>query len=205
MRRRIAFAEQRQRGAEQYGEKSQSVNAEQRRALQHAQRGAPTIAREVPGKAREDISAQPFSDGVARRKEKYPRRSFAPSIGIGRAGQRDEQRQSAGKNQRDERQLPGMRRGVHHESVADPVEAGEELAEAEGPADRRALPDGPRIGLRPIEQQQQRAIGEQQQRNQSEGCKGQRGQGSRREGESEAPPAAQLADEGTRPIANGRD
>ena len=73
-----------------------------------------------------------------------------------------------------------MRAWLDHKGKRDPMKTCEKLPEAEGKASSRTSPDGVRTGLRAVDQQNERAISQEEKRKQSEGCKTKRRSDSRR-------------------------
>ena len=117
---RAACGELRQRCAEQDRQQRKAVAAEQRRALQHAERCAPAISGKVPRKAGENMPAHPFRHAIRDGENENPRRARLPESHRDRAGQGDEQREPARQEQFDEGDLPGMRVGFDEKRVSRP-------------------------------------------------------------------------------------
>ncbi|MGY2931477.1 hypothetical protein ACVWZ6_001079 [Bradyrhizobium sp. GM6.1] len=111
--------------------------ADQRRRLCQRQRLGQRIAERVPGKAGQRMTPQPFRDGEACRERKHARRVLGPEQAGERKAHCREDRQIGRQAQHGERRQPGEYIGVDEEGVADPVEAGHEIAEAEPVAGKR--------------------------------------------------------------------
>ena len=136
------------------------------------------------------VSTWPRSHSAAANRRRKRRIRAGPSrhnSGGRGASQRDEQRQPARKQHGDERNLPFMRAGIDHEGVADPMQAREELAEAEGQARQRGGADRPRRApCAAVDQQNERGIAQKQKRKKLERRKAQRRQQPRRARRKEA-------------------
>ena len=80
------------------------------------------------------MTAQPLRDRQTDGEYKDSRRALTPESGGRGACQRDEKRKPAGKQDRNERNLPCVRAWIDHEGIADPMQACEELAETKSKA-----------------------------------------------------------------------
>ena len=133
-------------------------DADDRRALRQRQRAGQRVAVGVPGKAGQEVAAQPLGDRSAR--------APAPGCGSARASTSSaasaspaagKQRQAGRQADDGERQQPSEDLGIDQERMADPVETGEEIAEPEPPARRGRRPDAAEPSRRrPVDQPDQR-------------------------------------------------
>ena len=138
------IAEPRRQTRDQHRQQAQPVDADERRELQHRERAGkrarPGIADEVPGKAGEDVAAQPFGAAPAQRRApaRVPCRraatmrqsawlaaSAAPVKIASPAGTPATANGTSHQNWRD----------IDEERRRDPIESGDEKAEAEAPAE----------------------------------------------------------------------
>lgn len=117
------------------------------------------------------MAAQPFRDAVTEGEEEDARRSRPPQRPGEGGGGGGKQRQSAGQQHRHEGQLPGMSGGVDEKGFPDPVQADEELAEAEPPAREGGGAHRALIGPGRIDQQDQRGKADEQERKPAQGGK----------------------------------
>ena len=150
LRGRVASGqEERGRGADADGQQGQAVEADQRGGLHQPEVLAERHAGAVPGKAGEEMAAQPFADGQAEGEGED-----APGVGHPeQAGEREAEGREEGEQRRQaqdpEGQGPGELVRLDQEGGAEPPEPGHEIAEAPEPAQQRrrlqtgAQRDGP--------------------------------------------------------------
>src|SRR5690606_26888146 len=131
--------ERRRQERRENGEEAEAVDPDRRRRLQDGEAAGkvsrPGVADEVPGKAGQDVSAQPFGGAPGNRERENardPGRRDEPGRGRRGAGEEPESRRESGGR---ERHHPPEAREVDGERDRDPVKAGEEEAEAEPPSD----------------------------------------------------------------------
>src|SRR6185312_16790753 len=70
-----------QRRTQKNGEEGQAIGANEAGGLQQRRYQAPAIARQVPGKTRQQMAAQPFAQGKEDRKNENARRTVLPEPG----------------------------------------------------------------------------------------------------------------------------
>ncbi len=171
-------------------QKGQAPDSDQRRALRQPERRDQRIAVGVPRKSGEQVAAQPLGDGEGDREREHARRAARPDQPRQREPQRGKERQAGRQPDDRERQQPAEDLGVDQKRVADPIEAGEEIAEAEPPArGRRRHHAAEAPGGGAIDQPDQDREGEERHRPHVERRQRQRRGGARKECDQHAPPA----------------
>src|SRR5271165_1149321 len=118
------------------------------------------------------MAAQPFRDPVCGRENKDAACTRSPKRRCRGTGEGRKQRKSARHQHGNEGNLPFMRGGIDSKCEADPVEPGQEMAEAECPASKRGRADRMLACLRAIDEEQERRECQKQERKYSKRCKG---------------------------------
>ena len=94
------------------------------------------VAQHVPRQAREHMPAHPLHGRQSQRQHQHAARPLAPKAGCN-GGRRSEEQGKAGGQQGDgQGEQHGKGLGFDEKRFADPEQAGQEVAEAEPPADR---------------------------------------------------------------------
>ena len=139
-RRGVAVGQGGRQRSDQHRHQRQTVNAEERHALQNRQHPDPAIADQVPREAGEDMAAQPFPQAPAGGEQQRPRQPGAEAAAAqqveAQGGAAAEHRQQDRQADRRQRQGPPESFDVGEQRSADPVESQQVMAEAEEPADR---------------------------------------------------------------------
>ena len=136
----------------------------------------------VPGKAGEDEAARPFGEAEGAGKPENAPGAVGPDKARKRCRQPEEDRKDRRKAENGERQEPGKASGIDEKGRPQPPETGDEIAEAEGPADeerRGKTPKCPGTGVsaEPIEEPDKDGKGDEAgqgnvEGRQAEGCDG---------------------------------
>jgi hypothetical protein len=182
------------RGEDDEGGERQPPDADDRRRLHHHRRRRQDVAERIPGKAGEQVAAQPLGKGERHGEDENPRPAFGPEETGERRTESPEQGKPGRHGENGEGQRPGEFVGVDEEGRADPPKPGEEIAEAEAPADGGG---GPKTAERArafgrhgaVDQPDEDRRGEPQQGKGREGRQRQRRDGAGKEGDGEPPPA----------------
>ena len=135
-----------------------------------SQSGGQRVAEGVPGKAGEQVAAQPLGNGERHRQRQDPHRPARPDQRASAEPQRREDRQAGRQRDHRERQQPAEGLGIDQERMADPIETGQEIAEAEPPARagrRQHAAEPPR--RRPVDQPDQDRKGDERDRPEVDG------------------------------------
>ena len=142
MRRVLAVVGQRRRAWQKSPrQKSEPPDAEERHGLREHQRLGQRIAEGVPRKAGEQMPAQPFRHGERDRQRQDAQWPTDPKQARDAEAEAGVKRQIGRQANDGDRQQPAEGLGVDQEGVADPIKAGDEIAEAEAPADARRGPE----------------------------------------------------------------
>ena len=131
-------------------DEGKTPHADQRGALRQHERPGERVAERVPRKSGEEMAAQPFGERSARPRARASASGRASTAARASAKPSAGEDREPGRQRRDrERQQPAEGLGVDQERVADPVEPGDEIAEAEPPAGDRRPPDAAASGPPP--------------------------------------------------------
>ena len=172
------------------GDEGQTPEADPGRGLRQRVRRGQRIADRVPGKAGEDVAAQPFGDRQCGGKAEDSTAVGTPHRAGKRKARGKEQSEAGGEPGHGDRQQPAECRCVNQEGVADPVEPGEKVTEAEPPATqscRRNSTGTPASGA--VDQQDQNRKSQKQHRPRIERRKRQNRHGAGRKGDQRTSPA----------------
>ena len=123
------------RGKNEPGGEGQAPQPDERRRLHHERRRGEGVAERVPGKTGEEMAAQPFGDRKHGREDQDARPALRPDGPGDRGAEAPEERQAGGNRDHREGHQPGELIGVDQKGSADPPQTGNEIAEAECPAD----------------------------------------------------------------------
>ncbi len=148
-------------------------------------------AEAVPGKAREDVAAQPFGNGKARGEGEDAGRAGGPDEPREAEAEGIEEGEPRGQAEDAERQRPGELVRLHQEGGTEPPQAGEKIAEAEPPADRRGRQHRARrrAPARPVDEPDGERQANEKDGPQPEGRHGEGGERPCREGRKAPSPA----------------
>ena len=128
-------------GEDDNGDEGQAPDADNRGALRQRQRRGQRIAKGVPGKTRQNMTAQPFGRRQRHAQSQNARRPARPQQARQRKAKRGEDRQHCRQAEDRDRQQPAKGRRIDQEGIANPIKAGEKIAEAEPPARYRGTDD----------------------------------------------------------------
>ncbi|MNU75200.1 hypothetical protein D3C71_647240 [compost metagenome] len=184
----FARAEQRRCGKNEDGEGADAENPQNRIRLHQQRNGHRAIAYGIPREAGQNEAAQPF-----RNAESGAERRQSPDA-IGPEGPRKRRRQAVenceigGHAKNGERQRPGKLIGLDQQGIAQPPEIGDEIAEAEKPAECEGGPQptgDTAIGIagRSVDQPDEQRERHEKRGENAERGKRQRTDGARKHGE----------------------
>ena len=168
-------------------QEGQAVETDQRGGLHQPEVLAERHAGVVPGKAGEEVPAQPLADRSGRRRRRGSRQASGSQNRRARAKPKAGKKARSGRQpQHPEGHRPGELVGLDQEGGTEPPEAGDEIAEAPEPAEESCRserrPTGGAVLDRPVEQPDGRNQREGEGGQEAEGRHGQSADGSRREG-----------------------
>ena len=116
---------------EEHGQEAQGIHAEDSGELHRCGGRGEPVADEVPGQAGEHMAAGELGEAEGDGEGEHPRRARSPQQ-HGKRGRRGEEQRHAARQQRhDEGNKPTMTPRLNQEGLGDPIETGQEIAEAE--------------------------------------------------------------------------
>ena len=143
----------------------EAPDADHRRALRQRQRIGQRVAEGVPGKAGQDVTAQPFRGGKRNAERQETQRAPDPQGAGQRDAERGEEREHRRQADDRDRQQPAEGRRIDQKGIADPIKADEKIAEAEPPADAGRRGDAaPAAGSGAVDQPHHGRKGQEQHR-----------------------------------------
>ena len=170
-------------------DEGEAPEPDHRGALRQRQRGGEGIAQGIPGKTGQHMAAQPFGRGQRHTEREDAERTPRPQHPRHRHSERSKERKHRRQADDRDREQPAEGRRIDQEGVADPVEAGEEIAEAEPPARRRRDGDAaPAAQSGAVDEPDQDRKGQEQNRPRVERRHRRRRQGAGGEGDQPTSP-----------------
>ncbi len=183
---------------QEHGQEAQGIDPEKGRQLHQREVGEKPIADEIPGKPGQHMAAGELGEAERDGQGEDPARSRQPEQHGQSTGRGEEERHASRHRGHDKRQKPAVAPGLDQESLGNPVEPGQEIAETEPESDESGAFQPVRqafvLRLAAVKQPDQRAEGEEQYRPGMDRRKGEHRERTEKHGKDGAAGASQARD-----------